>query len=337
MIYSKFLRNGDCIGVPTPSNGAYDEIHINRYKNAKCKLEKLGYNIILSNNIYNSRKARSAEAKVRAEEINKMFKDDDIDFIICAAGGEFLVEILPLVNFKEIVNHPKFIEGFSDPTGLLFPITTKYDIATIYGNNFGDYGTEQEDRSILDNKKIITGDIIEQHNYEMYEDESQERITGLESYNFTSNVEWKVLGDTKANIKGRIIGGCLDIIAELVGTKYDGVKEFNEKYKNDGIVWYFDNCELSKEELIRTLWKFNEFEYFKYTKGIIFGRNGQEISCLNYTMEEALQDSCIAKLNVPIIYDADISHKGPCLTIINGVMAEIDTKNGKGKIKFELI
>ena len=47
-----------------------------------------------------------------------------------------------------------------------------------------------------------------------------------------------------------------------------------EKYKNDGIIWYFDNCELSKEELIRTIWKLNELDYFKYAKAIIFGRFG---------------------------------------------------------------
>ena len=77
-------------------------------------------------------------------------------------------------------------------------------------------------------------------------------------------------------------------------------------------------------------------EYFKYTKGIIFGRNGMQVSCLNYTMEEALKDSVIAKLNVPIIYDADISHKGPCMTIINGAIATVESKNGKWNIKFEI-
>ena len=53
-------------------------------------------------------------------------------------------------------------------------------------------------------------------------------------------------------------------------------------------------------------------------------------------MEQAIKDSVIANLNVPIIYDADISHKGPCMTIINGAIATVESKDGKGSICFEL-
>lgn len=346
MIFPKFLSNGACIGVPAPSSGAYDDLHIVKYLNSKSKLEKMGFTCILSNNINISEMARSGSAKVRADEFNKMIEDKNIDFIMCAAGGEFLVEILPYIDFSKIVQNPKFVQGFSDPTGLLFPITTKYDIATIYGNNFGEYGVEEYDRSINENLQILQGNLIEQNSYEMYEDKRAEieNPTGLEGYNFTDKVEWKVLNKEsnindvdEISLKGRIIGGCLDIISEIAGTKYDGTSRFIEKYKNDGIIWYFDNCELSKEELIRTLWKLNEFGYFENTKGIIFGRNGVETSCLGYTMESALKDSVLEKFGVPIIYDSDISHKGPCLTIINGAIANVRYKDGKGSIKFELI
>lgn len=337
MIYPKFIEKGDCIGVPAPSSGAYDQLHKVKYEKAKLKLEKIGFNLKVSDNINISEKMRSAPAEIRANEINEMFANENIDMIICAAGGEFLVEILPFVKFENILKHPKFVQGFSDPTGILFPLTTKYDIATIYGNNFGEYGTEEYDRSVIDNLEILQGNLIEQENYDMFENERGEKVTGLEGYNFTDKVEWKTLDDKGVKIKGRIIGGCLDLISELAGTKYDGMKQFNEKYKQDGIIWYFDNCELSMEELIRTLWKLNELEYFKYAKGIVFGRNGIETSYMGYTMKETLEDSVLSKLNIPIIYDADISHKGPCLTIINGAIATVESKNGKGKISFELI
>ena len=336
MIYPKFLKNGDTIGVPAPSDGAYDELHINKQKNAKLKMEQMGYKIVQSKNIYNSTKGRSANAKQRAEELNSMFEDNNINFIICAAGGEFLVECLPYVDFNKITQNPKFIQGFSDPTGILFQLTTKYDIATIYSMNFGDFGTEKYSRDITDNLEIISGNLIKQESYEMFENERAEKITGLEGYNYTDKVEWKTLDNKDITIKGRIIGGCLDLIAELSGTKYDGVKDFLEKYKQDGIIWFFDNCELSKEELIRVLWKFNELGYFKYTKGIVFGRCGNDNSYLDYTMEQAIQDSVVSNLNIPIIYDADISHKGPSMTIINGAIATICSRNGKGSIEFEL-
>ncbi len=336
MIYPKFIKKESHIGVPAPSSGAYDELHIKKYANAKLKLEKLGYNVVLSKNINKSEMCRSASAKERAEELNSMFESKDLDMIMCAAGGEFLVEILPYVDFEKICNNPKFVQGFSDPTGILFPITTKYDIATIYGNNFGDYGPAEYERSILENLEILKGNLVSQKNYDLYEEESGERHTGLEGYNLTKKVEWKILNGSRAELRGRIIGGCLDIISELVGTKYDGTSQFLERYKDDGVIWYFDNCELSMEECIRTLWKLNEFGYFKYTKGIIFGRFGVETSLLGYTVENAIRDSVISKLEVPILYDTDISHKGPCLTIINGAIATVKSNGGKGEISFEL-
>ena len=335
MIYSKFLEKGDLIDVPAPSDGSYNDKYVSRHKNAIIKLENVGYKINISKNLFNSIKGRSADERTRAKELNKMFEDNS-NVIICAAGGEFLIEILPYVDFEKIKNNPKWVVGFSDPTGILFPITTKYDIATIYGTNFSSFGAEEYHKSIQDNLKILEGNIIKQESYDLYEDESYEKVTGLEGYNLTEKVYWKTISEKEEKIKGRIIGGCIDIITELAGTKYDGVKEFNKRYKNDGIIWYFDNCELSKEELIRVLWKFNELDYFKYTKGIIFGRNGIETSYNYETMEETLKDSILSKLNIPIIYDADISHKGPSMTIINGAIAEITCKDGKSSVKFEL-
>lgn len=336
MKYPSFLKENSCIGVPTPSNGARDEQKINKYKHAEKFFKDNGYKLELSKNLYKSQKERSADAKTRGEEINEMFKNKDIDFLICASGGEFLVECLPYVDFEIIKNNPKFIAGFSDPTGLLFPITTKCDIATIYGNNFGNYGEDTFNKSHYDFLDIIKGNLITEESYPLYEEERIERVTGLEGPNLTEKVEWKTLDGKDVDVEGRIIGGCFDLISELVGTKYDGMKEFNKKYKDDGIIWYFDNCEISMEETIRTLWKMNEFDYFKYTKAVIFGRFGEIITNCDYDTKTCLEDSILSKLNIPIIYDADVSHKSPSLTIINGSIAHVTCKDKKGTISFKL-
>lgn len=335
MIYPKFLQENDQISVPAPSAGSRDEIDKKRYKNAKKQLIERGYKIKLSPNINNNIKGRSADYKERAKEFNEMIEDES-KLILCASGGEFLSEILPYIEFEKLQRNPKWVEGFSDPTGLLYTITTKYDIATIYGDNFKTFGMEKYHKSLKDNLEIIKGNIIEQDSFELYEEERKEKITGLEGYNLTNKVEWKEIKNRDVKIKGRVIAGCLDIITLLAGTKYDGAKEFNEKYKEDGIIWIFDNCELSKEQLILEMWKLNELEFFKYTKLIIFGRNGVETSYLEYDMKTAIEDSVLSKLNIPIIYDADISHKGPTMTIINGAIIEVETNNKKAKIKTEL-
>ena len=336
MKYPSFLKNNDLIGVPAPSGGASDDFKRNKYKNADKYFKDHGYRTLLSKNINKDYRGRSADKRKRANELNDMFKSKDIDLILCAAGGEFLVEILPYVDFELLKKNPKFVCGFSDPTGILYPITTKYDIATIYGNNFSSFGEDTFYDCHYDFLKIISGEKLKEESYPLYEEERLEKVTGLEGLNLTEEVYWKSLDNKKVDIKGRIIGGCFDLIAELIGTKYDGIDEFNEKYKDDGIIWYFDNCELSMEEVIRTLWKMNEFGYFKHTKGVIFGRFGIEISYNDYDVKSCLEDSTLNELNIPIIYDADISHKGPSLTIINGSIAHVICDKGKGKIEFEL-
>lgn len=336
MLYPKFIVNGSKIAIPAPSDGANCETDKNRYKNAIKKFKNMKYNTECSKNLFNSKMARSGDKISRAQELNELFIRDDIDLILCATGGEFLIEILPYINFDKILKSPKWVEGFSDPTGILFPLTTKYDIATIYGNNFKSFGMDEYHKSLKDNLEILKGNIIKQKSYDMYEDERLEKITGFEGYNLTQKVMWKTLNGKPVTMQGRIFAGCLDIIAELAGTQFDGTKEFIEKYKKDGIIWAFDNCDLSKEELIRTLWRLNEFGFFKYTKGIIFGRNGNDISFVGYDAKNALKDSVISELQIPIIYDADISHKGPSMTIINGAIATVVCDEGKGKIEFDL-
>ena len=336
MIYPKFISNNSCIGIICPSGGANRETKINKYKNGIKRFESLGFKLKLSDNLFKNEMARSADAKERAEEFNKFIKDKNADLILCATGGEFLVEILPYVNFDLVRDNLKYVCGFSDPTGLLYPLTTKYDISSIYGQNFSPFGMMDLHQSQNDFLDIITGKSLNENSYPLFENDRQEEVSGLENYNLTCKTEYKTLDNKSVNVSGRIIGGCMDILSSLAGTKYDGINEFNEKYKDDGIIWYFDNCELSCEEVIRVLWRFNELGYFKYTKCVIFGRFGVESSHVGYDTLSCLKDSVLNNLNIPIIYGADISHKAPCLTIINGSIAHIKLNNGKFKINFEL-
>ena len=171
--------------------------------------------------------------------------------------------MLSKFNFNVVKDNPKWLQGFSDPTGLLFTITTNLDIATIYGDSFKTFGMNPWHESLENNLEILKGNLITQKSFKKYEKEYQTFIKGDEPYNLTKKVKWENLNNEKEiNIKGRMIGGCLDIINDLFGTRFDKTKEFIEKYKDDGIIWYFDNCELSMEETIRVLWKMNELRIF---------------------------------------------------------------------------
>lgn len=335
MIYPKFIKEKDCIGITSPSDGITKKEKIYRLNNAINKFNELGFKIKETKNVRTSNKGSSSSPKQRAKQVEELFIDNNISTIICSSGGDFLLEILSYLDFDTIKNNPKWIQGFSDPTGLLYTITTNLDIATIYGDNFTSFGMNPWHQSLNNNIEILKGNLIEQHSFTKYEKEYTNYIVGDESYNLTEKVYWKVLNNNEVSVTGRIIGGCIDVINELFGTRFDNTINFINKYKNDGIIWYFDNCELSSEQLIRTLWKLKDNNYFKYTKGIIFGRSAIEKSYYDISFEEAILH-VLEDLNIPIITGADIGHVSPRMTIINGAIAFLKVKEGKGIINFNL-
>lgn len=337
MIYPEFIKKGDTIGITAPSAGSENEIDIKKLNMAEEKLKDLGFTIEETENCRkDTGTGRSSSKEERAKQLNKLFIEEKTKAIIGLAGGEFLIEMLPYVDFKNILNNPKWLQGYSDITGLLFPITTMLDLATIYSNNFKTFAMKDWHRSIKENLEILQGNLIKQYSYDLYEDIKAERINGDEPYNLTEKVRWEGINEEE-NIKmqGRMIGGCLDVILCLIGTKYDNTKNFIEKYKKDGIIWFLDNCELSSESLVRAMFQLKEAGYFKYTKGIVFGRSGIEKSCYNISFKNAIKSS-LEELNVPIIINADIGHKPPQMTIINGAIARIELNAGKGSIEFKL-
>lgn len=335
MIYPKFLDDKDVIGVTAPSDGITEDIDIYRLENAIKKFEKLNYKIKETKDVRTSKQGKSATSKVQAQELEELFKDKEVEAIICASGGDFLLEMLSEIDWDIIRNNPKWIQGYSDPTGLLYVITTNLDIATIYADNFKAFGMEKWHKSLDNNIEILKGNILPQESFELYEGERQERITGNEGYNLNTKVKWGNMNREKIDIRGRMIGGCIDILSELFGTRFDKTKDFIEKYKQDGIIWYFDNCELTSEQLIRTLWKMKDNGWFEHTNGIVFGRSGLEKSCYGISFKDTIQ-RCLGDLNIPIIINTDIGHVSPRMTIINGAVAHIISENNKGKIEFIL-
>lgn len=336
MIYPEFITKGKTIGVTAPSDGKTDKLDLVRLDHAYKNLEKLGFKIEETPNVRSSKEGRSTTSKLRAKYLEELFFNSDVKTIISAKGGDFLVEILPYLDFELIKNNPKWFCGFSDNTSISFILTTMFDIASMYSDNISCFGMKPWHKSIYNYLEILKGNIIEQSSFDKYQSNYLEYKTGLESYNLDKLVKWNNLNNEESiTIKGRLIGGCLDVLLNLVGTKYDHVKEFIDKYKNDGIIWFLESCELSSEQLIRGLWQLKEAGWFNYTKGFIFGRPTIEKSYYNISYENAIKES-LEDLKVPIITNTCFGHTSPKLTIINGSYALVTSQNNKGNIKMIL-
>ncbi|MDF2906183.1 MAG: hypothetical protein K0R34_1504 [Herbinix sp.] len=340
MIYPKRLEPGYKVGVTATSAGFIEEPDLIRLESGIKHFSELGYPVVITDNVRKCEKGRSSDGPTRAYELSLLVQDPEIRAVIVASGGDYLIEMLPYLNFDLLKTNPKWIQGFSDTTGLVFTITTNLDIATIYANNFSSFGMEKWHSSLYDNVSILEGKDIIQNSFDYHQNDYYPRITGLEEYVLEKEVKWinlypKNVGPEKELlITGRALGGCLDVCLKLVGTRYDKVKEFANKYKQDKILWFFESYSLNTEDLIRGLWQLREAGWFEHAAGFVFGRPCFYESYTDTSYGEAVL-SILGNLNLPIILEADIGHKPPQFTMINGAIANIKSSGGRGSINFE--
>lgn len=335
MIRPKYLKVNDIIGVTAVSDGVNEKEDINRFNNAEKNLNEKGYKVCFTENVFTADETgRSSDASTRIKQFDSLISNKDVSYIVAAKGGNFLNEMMPMVDFDKIKQNPKWYQGYSDNTWLTYTITTKCDMMTIYGNNFGDYGMDIWHRSVSDNLEILEGNNIIQKSYDKYQENFGERITGLEGYNLDSDVIVKCENGNGTEFSGRLLGGCLDVLVYIQGTKYDNTEAFIEKYKEDGIIWYLETFDFAGENLMMFLWKLKECGWFKYTKGFVFGRPLFFREGLGMNYEEAVKYA-LGDINVPIVFDTDIGHRGPRFTIVNGAKARVCYNNKK--ISLEIV
>ncbi|MBQ9765898.1 MAG: LD-carboxypeptidase [Lachnospiraceae bacterium] len=330
MIYPKFLVPNDTIGITAPSGGCSSESKAAELDLSEKQLRNAGYRVVETPN---SRLPGvvSSSGEVRAKELADLYNSPDVKAIICARGGDFLIDMLPYVDYELIKNNPKWIQGYSDPTSLLYSITTKLDIATIYSFNGGGYGFNKLDRSHKDSLSILRGDIPVQESYPFYQGEED---GGLEEYIFTEPVEWEILNTDNINVNGRLIGGCMECLADIIGTPYEDTTKFIERYKEDGFIWYFDIFALRSEIVYNTLWHMKAAGWFNHAKAIIFGRVRFPGTFLDMTYQEAVVR---ALPDIPLIFNADVGHVAPRMTMINGSLATLKAADGKGSLAMKLL
>ncbi len=348
MRYPEKLETGDMIGVTAPSAGIVKEVKQKRLDNAKSNLEKLGYKYKETENVRTDFNGISSRGEERAEQFMRLWKDNNVKAIIAADGGDFLIEMLEYLDFEKLKKlPPKWFQGFSDITTLSFLLTTICDIATIYGPNIKGYGMRNLYRNFKDSLKLMNRQEIIQDSFEKYEENWLEKIienqkNGVleekeedpyEEYKLVNEVKWKNLNDEKQiKFTGRSIGGCFDSIENFIGTKYDNVKEYIEKYKSDGIIWFLEIFDMSTTRLYLKLLQMKNAGYFENCNGIIFGRSLMLRKEYDMDFKETIKKA-INNLNIPVIYDVDIGHLAPQLNIVNGAILDITSENGRGNIK----
>lgn len=345
MRYPEYLMDGGVIGLVAPSFGCTFEPYKSCLDAAIKRFEGMGYKIVEGPNCRKDDGIGiSSTPENCGKELTDYYCSGDNDILISCGGGELMCEALDYVDFEAVKKaDPKWYMGYSDNTNFTFLLNTICDTASIYGPCAGAFGMHELHPALEDAIKAFTGKLDKVSGYDKFELESlKDEEHPYAAYNLTETKELRLfMGEKEMNrlpaFSGRLTGGCLDCLANLVGTKYDNVEAFNEKYKDEGIVWFLEACDLNVMSIRRALWNLDRAGWFKYAKGFIIGRPlaawKQEMMGLD---QYNAVTGILGKYNVPIVMDADVGHLPPAMPIISGAVAEVNCEGSNVTLSYEL-
>ena len=343
MRYPKFLQAGGTIGFPAPSYGANIEPYRTAFGHALETFQAKGFSTVAGPNAYAGDGIGISTAPEKcAAELTDMYCSAGNDALISIGGGELMCETLANVDFDAIrAAEPKWFQGFSDNTNFTFTLATLADTAAVYGPCAGSFGMEPWHPCLEDSLGVLNGSLARAgadgvthliaHGYSHFEVEGKKDAEHpLAPYNCTQLSLKRVfsggemrLGDGAAYMEGRLLGGCMDILAMLVGTRFDNVAAFNERYREDGVIWFLESCDLNPMAIRRALWQMLNASWFETAKGFLIGRPlcGDE-PFLGLSATEAAR-GILEPLGVPIVMDADIGHIPPSMPVVCGSYAHV--------------
>lgn len=340
MRYPEFLRRNGTIGLVAPSFGCSEDPYKAGLLNSIKRLKSLGHDFDLGPNCFLAKGKGISNTPVEcASELSTWYGRKENDVLIACGGGEMMCEILPHVDFDMIKSSaPKWYMGYSDNTNFIIPLVTKCDVAAIYGPSAPAFGMETWHKAIDDTYALLTGSRFKFAGYDLWEKESlrsEENFSPI--YNATEPVRIVTYPSSDSlSVSGRLIGGCLDCLELLCGTPYEDVRGFNNRYKNDGILWFLEACDFNVFGIRRAVWKLKATGWFEHVSGFLIGRPyhfGEEMMGLN--QYDAATD-ILSEFNVPIIMDMDIGHLPPSIPLMVGSMATVNVEGNSYTIEFEL-
>lgn len=346
MHYPDPLKPGSRIAVTAISSGI-DECLKPRLNHVLASLTAKGFEVVEGQCLMGNRGYVSADPNSRAREFMQYATDPTIAAIIPPFGGELATELLPLLDFELLKKSPpKWIVGYSDISTITTAITACCDWATVHSACLMEMLPEQPDEltsSTLDNLGHDEMASFEQHSstrYQNYFPSWEDNPLCL--FDLNQPTQWKWLKTRSSaneihSMRGRLFGGCLDTLVNLFGTQYLDFEKFKDTYEADGVILYLENVEYSPMGLKRSLFNFEFRKVFDGINGLILGRStGPEDPKGMISYEEVINEFFGEKA-FPVIYDADIGHRPPNMTLINGSLATVKLHNNKANVTQSLV
>ncbi|MEU3447971.1 S66 peptidase family protein [Streptomyces thermolilacinus] len=324
--YPRPLRPGDRIAVTSPSSGVPEELRA-RLDVAVRAVEARGYEVVLGECMDGSGHV-SAPAADRAAELMAMLTDPAVRAVVPPWGGETAIDVVPLLDFDRLRDtEPTWLVGYSDMSTLLTPLTLLTGTATLHGDNLMEtpYRTPEGLLSWLDLVTVPEGGTCTQNSPGRY------RSPGWDDWAADPHVDamrldapgtWRRLdGDGDVDVRGRLIGGCVETLSGLAGTPYGDVSAFARAHAPEGLIVYVEACEDNAFSICRALHGMRLAGFFDAADAVLIGRTAAP-DRPSLTQYDAVLDA-LGPLGVPLIADVECGHVQPHLPLVNGALGRV--------------
>jgi muramoyltetrapeptide carboxypeptidase len=277
MLRPKSLKKGYRIGVVSPSYW----LEKKDLRNAVMVFQKKGYEVQLGDSVYLKDGPFAGTPQQRANDINQMFSDPNIDAIICARGGYGANRVLPLLDYDLIKTNPKIFMGYSDITAFLTSITQKTGLVTFHGPMLSTFKSS-----------------IAQYNLDTLVDV----LSGDDDILITEPDDLQTTILKPGVTQGSLWGGNMCLIVNRLGTK--------NQLNTDGAILFIEDVDENLYAFDRMLVHMGEAGMFDNIRGLIVGQltemKDQTIP-FGKTTDEIVLDVC-GDLNIPIVTNFPCGH-----------------------------
>lgn len=331
LIKPQKLKVGDKVATVSLSwGGAGDKEILWRYYQGKERLEKVfGLEVVEMPNTLKGSEFVYANPRERAKDLMHAFSDSSVKAIVACIGGNDSIRMLPYIDFDVIRSNPKIFTGYSDSTVTHF-ICMKAGISSFYGpallSDFAEniempqYTIDSVKRTFFSNEAIgsISTSPMWTGEYLEWLPENKDI-----SRKFVPNSGYGLVqGEGKA--RGRLIGGCVEVISFLKGTAlfpqidcFDDAILFLETSEEFPPPWFVEH---------ELRW-YGTMGILNSINGIIWGKPMGEVNYNEYkeVIKKVLSEfSCGG---MPVLYNASFGHNEPKTILPYGALAEIDCNN----------
>lgn len=284
------LHRGDVIGVISPAAAVQAEA----FRHGCDTLEQLGFTVRVGEHVLDRHRFFAGSDADRAAELTSMFLDPTVCAIFCARAGYGSGRLLPLLDLSSLTRRPKIFLGFSDVTFLLNAFVQDADMVCFHGPlTAGQFANGLSRLSLEHLLNLFMTD-----------------KSGA-SVSFTH-----VLSEGQA--EGRLIGGCLSILAATLGTPFS--------IQTDGAVLFIEDTGERPYRIDRMLTQLKQAGKLENLAGVIFGEMHECYEPANDpSLLMAVLVDIFADYTYPVGFGLPAGHGGENFTLPLGVNVRLDT------------